>query len=180
MALDITTVTAQYEADSDGVTFPVLDEHGNPYGTDDAPVTITVLGKRSRQVRKAQMKNALAFSEKRNDAEPTLDDTLDAVESGNIEVAVAATTGWVGITADGAEVPCTPKNARKLYTVAPHIVTQAVRAMSSRDADFRAGGAGRDSARGTYRDDGATAGGSPPAAGTSGDAPTRARRTRRA
>lgn len=180
MALDITAVAALYEADADGTTFIVLDEQGNPYGTDDAPVTITVLGKRSRAVRKAQMKNALAFSEKRQDAEPTLDDTLDAVETGNVEVAVAATTGWVGITADGALVPCNADNARKLYLVAPHIVTQVVRAMSSRDADFRAGGASRDSARGTYRDDGATAGGSPPATGTSGNAPTRARRTRRA
>lgn len=173
--LDITAVAALYESDAEGTTFSVLDEQGNPYGTDDAPVTITVLGKRSRAVRKAQMKNALAFSETRQDAEPTIDETLDAVESGNIEVAVAATTGWVGITADGAAVACTPENARKLYLVAPHIVTQVVRAMASQDADFRPRSAGGRVARGTHRDNGPAAGGRAATQGSSSDAPTRAR-----
>jgi len=178
--LDITTVAALYEADSDGTTFPVLDEQGNPYGTDDAPVTITVLGKRSRAVRKAQMKNALAYSERKTDAEPTLDETLDAVESGNIEVAIAATSGWVGIVADGESVPCTPDNARRLYAVAPHIVTQVVRAMSSRDADFRTSSASGSGSRRASGDALAGAVGRQATEGSPRNAATRSRRPRRA
>lgn len=157
-----------------GLTVHIEDEDGTPY---DPPLTITVAGMVSRRVRIAQSRNAFQFAAKKdaaNSEDAALDATAEAVELGTLEVAARATIGWDGLTADGQDVPFSLANARELYRVAPHILSQVLRAMRSRDAAFR--GAGRtvalvDDASG---DDGAARG-----EGDDATAPPISRRTRR-
>ncbi len=124
-----------------GSAVHVEDEDGTAY---DPPLTITVAGMVSRRVRIAQSRNAFSYAAKKDAAsneDAALEATAEAVEFGTLEVAARATLGWDGLTADGQEVPFSLSNARELYRVAPHILSQVLRAMRSRDAAFR--GAGR-------------------------------------
>lgn len=146
------------EAES-GLAVVLNDEDGTPY---DPPLRITVAGMVSRRVRIAQSRNAFAFAGKREAAEgnedAALDVTAEAVETGTLEVAARATLAWEGLTAEGQDVPCTLANARELYRVAPHIHTQVLRAMRSRDASFRGASAVADGVDGASGDDGAASG----------------------
>jgi len=161
---NLSKMEAVKERDDAGIVVALKDEQGQPY---EGEVTVTVLGPRSRAVRKARTRNALAFADKRGGdllADVPLEMTLDAIEDGNIEVCVAATTAWSGIVADGADVPCTPENARRLYLVAPHIVSQLAGAMNAQDADFRPAGRGVRGARVASGEDESTTTGRPHAA----------------
>jgi hypothetical protein len=142
-----------------GLAVAINDEDGTPY---DPPLVITVAGMVSRRVRIAQSRNAFAFAGKREAAEgnedAALDVTAEAVETGTLEVAARATLAWEGLTAEGQVVPCTLANARELYRVAPHIHTQVLRAMRSRDAAFRGAGTVADGVDSASGDDGAARG----------------------
>jgi hypothetical protein len=141
-----------------GVPVVVCDEDGTPY---DPPLTITVAGMVSRRVRLAQSRNAFKFATKKDaaaDEEKALDATAEAVEFGTLEVAARATIAWDGLTDAGQPVPCTLNNARELYSAAPHILTQVLRAMRSRDAAFRGANGAVDAVGGASGATGAPAG----------------------
>jgi hypothetical protein len=152
---DFKRVTAEAQQHEDGIRVVILDEHGTPY---DPPFVVTVAGMLSKRVRVAQSRNAMAYANAQaedQDSEAALDATAEAVQMGTIEVAARATIAWDGLTADGEAVPCTLANARALYTAAPDVHGQVLRAMRSRDAAFRAAGAAATSADGTLGPDGA-------------------------
>ena len=92
------------------------------------PLTITLRGKDAPEVRKAareyasQKLNKLAKAKK-----------LEIREEDGIAELVAATVTWTGFTADGQEIPCTPQNARQLYTSELWIREQADAFMENRE-----------------------------------------------
>lgn len=141
---DFKTAQVQKAKHDEGFAVVIKAPDGGPYtAPDGTEMTVQVAGMLSRKVRRQQQKNAMAWAGKENEGmtdEAKQELVLDAVESGNVEVAVAATIGWSGVTADGVAVPCTPENARTLYVAAPAILDQVLRAMRSRDADFRTAG----------------------------------------
>jgi hypothetical protein len=137
---DFSKAKADAAAAEEGTPVAINDPDGTPY---DPPLTITVAGMLSDRVRLAQSRNGFAFAAKRDaagdDPERSLDVVAETVDVGTREVAARATLAWDGLTADGQDVPCTVANARELYRVAPHILTQVLRAMRSREAAFRGG-----------------------------------------
>ena len=79
---------------------------------------ISIVGKDSDQYRAAI--KAIADQSLRRDADLARrgkNDTpsIDRMERQNINALVAATVGWRNVGLDGAELPFTPENARKVY-----------------------------------------------------------------
>lgn len=113
MPFDLASPTLA-QASEQGHTFDLMLPDGTP-----ADVTITVRGPEAEAVR-AVLKRQLAQQQSRNlmarrrgkDPDPI---TLEEAESDSIDLAVAHTLAWTGITENGAAVPCTPENARRLY-----------------------------------------------------------------
>ena len=85
---------------------------------------ITIVGKNSQQYQAAERKlsrvalNKSAVRGRPLDLKRDADanEFLDQRESTNIALAVAATTGWFGLTNAGTEYVFSPENARALYT----------------------------------------------------------------
>lgn len=78
---------------------------GEPLGTKDAPVTITVIGRDSPSVR-AVMQDV----EKRR----ARGETIDKEEEG-LTLLASVVKGWQGIEFDGKPFEYSPANARKLF-----------------------------------------------------------------
>jgi len=85
---------------------------------------ITVVGKNSQKYKDAERKLTRVALKKsavrgrpldlKRDADS--DEFIEQREATNLELAIAATTGWFGLTNAGAEYVFSPENARALYT----------------------------------------------------------------
>lgn len=76
-----------------------------PLGPDEAPPTISLLGRDATAVREARKQAARELQ----------DGKIDEAEMG-IRVLIAATRAWANIELDGKALDCTEANIRRLYT----------------------------------------------------------------
>lgn len=86
---------------------PLLDGEGNPW-------TITVRGEDSATVKAVIRKQQDRRSEKLRKGRGHVSDS-ESFDVERVEVLVAATIGWSGLTLDGALLEFNAKNARRVY-----------------------------------------------------------------
>jgi hypothetical protein len=153
---DVKRAADQEEA---GYRVAITDENGVPY---DPPFVITVAGFNSKRARSAQSRNHVVYIDRvaaaKDDPEQVLEARSSTISEGSVEVAARSTLGWEGLTEDGVEIAFSLTAARQLYTKAPDIHAQVLRAMRSREAAFRGAGAVADGVDGASGDDGAARG----------------------
>jgi hypothetical protein len=89
-------------------------ESGEVVMNGKGPVTISLVGEDAEVYRQAlheQLNRRFNVRNKRG-AAPV---TAEQLETDAVDLLVTATVGWSGIVFDGAELPCTPENARMVY-----------------------------------------------------------------
>lgn len=91
----------------------------HPATGEDLDITIKLLGKDSAEYRKAVSKvgNSRINQRKKVTVEQTQQDALDLL--------VAVTVGWAGMTENGEELEFSPENAKRVYRDYPWIKEQA-------------------------------------------------------
>ena len=110
-AEDGATLTLRHPVDDT----PLADDKGNP-------ITITVVGTDSSTFKRAMHAQA---DKRLNTPNGRQRVTMQAFEDDTINLLVAATIDWSGIIVDGAPLPFSNDNARKLYERFPWIKEQA-------------------------------------------------------
>ena len=107
--MDIASLTV---VDDDGAVLHLRHPAtGAPLFDGETPVTITLAGKDSQRYRTAQR----IISNRNIRQGRKVQHTVESFEADAIEVLAACTVTWSGIELDGAAVPPTKDNARKLY-----------------------------------------------------------------
>ena len=81
--------------------------------SEDVALQICLLGKDSKQYRKAQRSITERRMKSRSKASRM---NAEAIEIEAIDVLVACVTDWKGLGSDGVELVCNPANARKVFT----------------------------------------------------------------
>lgn len=115
----------------EGAELTVLD----PKTGEATPVRIRLLGADSTTWREKEdelMKQRINRNARRkvkfsSEAYPPEEQRADA-----LELLVAVTAGWSGLANGGVDWPCTPENARKLYTISPGTREQAAAFVADR------------------------------------------------
>lgn len=127
----VTFNIADYEPAQDGRLFQVV----TPDGKTLDGVTITLLGADSdvyRKLSNTQGNRRLTAVTGRRGGITT---TMEEVDNDGLNALVAATVAWTGFEEGGQPIPCTPKNARRLYTRLPWL-RRAADAFVNNDANF--------------------------------------------
>ncbi len=91
-------------------------------------ITITIVGADSERYRKNL--RSLANSRLNRKARKTA--SLEEAEEDGLELLAKATLGWKGVVVDGAEIPFSPLEAKKLYKRFPWIKEQVDAAIADR------------------------------------------------
>lgn len=121
--MDLSQFDTLSAAQEQGIDVEILDPAGKPIG-----VSIKMAGPDSERAKKAQRRITNARLARRN---------LKPLTAEEIEEEVMASLGdmtisWSPITLDGADLPCTPDNAAKLYRRFPFIRDQVNEAAGDR------------------------------------------------
>jgi hypothetical protein len=119
MGFDIRAEQAAAAVEDEGTVVVILDREGKPYGSDEAPVTITVAGRYSSRYRKAEAAiNRRPVRHKKATHETYLDEAKEKV--------IACTISWAGF------VPAefTRENLTALYEGCPWVLDQVAEAMN--------------------------------------------------
>jgi hypothetical protein len=128
MAFDIQAERAATAVEDEGTVVVILDREGKPYGTDEAPVTITVAGRYSSRYRRAEAAiNRRPVKHKKATHETYLDEAKEKV--------IACTISWTGFLP--AEM--TRENLTALYEGCPWVLDQVAEAMNDSANFSRAG-----------------------------------------
>ena len=116
--------------EDEGTVVECLDEFGKPMFEDDQPVTITVVGVRSKRYRRAEeairrrpIKHGKLTGEKFYDE--------------NLEKVIACTVAWKGWKSGGQPAELNRDNAAVVYTNFPWIYDQVMEAMNDASRFFR-------------------------------------------
>lgn len=89
------------------------------------PVTIILAGEDSERFRRADIANRNRRLARQQQGRPGRV-SVQELESDNLEILVAVTIGWSGLSIDDdGELPFSPDNARALYTKLPWLREQA-------------------------------------------------------
>jgi len=91
---------------------------------DGSPVSLILAGEDSERFRK-QDRTARSRRLARQQQGRAMKLSADELDSDALEMLVAVTVGWSGLALDGADLPYSPDNARKLYTRLPWLREQA-------------------------------------------------------
>lgn len=126
--MDITAFDSTGPA-NEGAKMEVRLPNGAPaLKPDGEPVTITLLGKDSDTYQRAS--NALTNRALRARGQQPV--TAESALTDHINILAKVTTGWDGLTEDGAPLPFSEDNAKKLYRIAPALREQVTEFVNDR------------------------------------------------
>ena len=109
----------------EGVWFDVVNYDGDPIYDGADKVRIKLKGSQSAAVKAVDRQSTIAnVKSMRKGSDAAVEKLVERGERNPFEVAVAATVGWEHIGIDGADVECTPENARKVYKAAHWLAVQ--------------------------------------------------------
>lgn len=118
MSIDL----GQFETGTEGEWLEILHPvTGQPIDDEEGALRVELVGKDSKQYRKAQRvitERRLKSRSKANRFD------ADALEQEAIDILVACTLGWEGFADDGETLECNPSNVRKVYTKYPWLKEQ--------------------------------------------------------
>lgn len=122
---DLSSAAPVADAEDEGQTFHVHDEHGDPlYYADQKPVTMTMAGTYSRRYRRAEeaMTNRRLKRRRRSLS-------AEEVRRDQLHLTASCALDWEGFFQGGTPIECTKDNAVKVLEVAPWIRDQAEQVM---------------------------------------------------
>jgi hypothetical protein len=100
-------------------------------------MAITLLGQDSATYRKMQMAKQQVILNRMSKGKKAVDLNAEKLTEESIDELVKLTVSWSGFQLDGQDLPCTPENARRVYTEWTWIREQAAEFVANRANFFR-------------------------------------------
>ncbi len=111
--MDFSSVSAAAE---EGAVLELKDPHGEPVlKPDGSPVTITLAGSDSKRFKKARNAIGDRYLKKASPRKAAIAETTEESLNDWAFQLAAATISWDGVVVEGAELECTPANAKRVY-----------------------------------------------------------------